>query len=57
MLRYLGLGFTIMGALALVFGIVGVFGTPLIQINSWALTILGIIFFSSGMGLIKKTAA
>lgn len=46
-----------MGALALVFGIVGVFGTPLIQINSWALTILGIIFFSSGMGLIKKTAA
>lgn len=54
MLKYLGLAFTILGAVALILGIIGVFGTPLIQINSWALSILGIIFFSSGLGLLKK---
>ncbi len=54
MLKYLGLAFTIFGAIALVFGIIGVFGSPILQINSWALSILGIIFFSSGLGLLKK---
>lgn len=54
MLKYLGLAFTIFGAIALVIGIIGVFGTNLIQINPWALAILGIIFFSSGLGLLKK---
>lgn len=55
MLKYLGLAFTIVGALALIFGIIGVFGTNLIQIDPWALSILGIIFFSSGLGLLKKS--
>ena len=55
MLKYLGLAFTIFGALALIFGIIGVFGTNLIQIDPWALPILGIIFFSSGLGLLKKS--
>tara|TARA_R110002096_G_scaffold260855_1_gene454171 strand:- start:219 stop:395 length:177 start_codon:yes stop_codon:yes gene_type:complete len=55
MLKYLGLTFTILGAIALILGIIGIFGAPIIQINSWALSILGIIFFSSGLGLLKKT--
>lgn len=55
MLKYLGLVFTIFGAIALVLGIIGIFGANLIRINSWALAILGIIFFSSGLGLLKKS--
>jgi uncharacterized membrane protein len=44
----------LVGFLGLTFGVLGIFGTPIIALNEWAMTILGFIFFVSGIGLLKK---
>ena len=54
MIKILGLILTIGGMISLILGVIGIFGTDLIAVNSWALSILGIIFFSSGIGLLKR---
>ena len=53
MKKALGAIFTLLGAFALVVGVVGIFGTNLIQGNPWVYTILGLIFFLAGIGLVK----
>ncbi len=45
---------TLGGAVALVLGILGIFGSIALTINSWALTIIGFIFFIAGISLIKR---
>lgn len=43
------------GLLGLVPGVLGIFEKKeLLGINSWALTILGVLFFISGIGLIQS---
>ena len=42
------------GAAGFVTGLLGVFGTDLISISPWLLTILGFFFFLSGYGLLRK---
>lgn len=54
MIKALSLIFTILGAIALVLGIIGIFGQNFVNISPWALAIIGVIFFSSGIGLLKK---
>lgn len=55
MLKAVGLILLIAGAVGLSLGIIGIFGTSLTSISPWALAILGLIFFSSGIGLLKRT--
>jgi LPXTG-motif cell wall-anchored protein len=35
-------------------GVLGIFGTDIVDINPWALGILGLIFFSGGLSLLKR---
>ncbi|WP_375578575.1 hypothetical protein ABWH96_16320 [Marivirga tractuosa] len=53
-IKIIGIILTIAGAIGLIFGVLGIFGTPLINLNSWAMTILGFIFFVSGIGMLKR---
>jgi hypothetical protein len=46
----------IAGVAGLVLGIPGIFGRDLVAMSPWGLAILGIIFFSSGIGLLKKVS-
>jgi hypothetical protein len=43
-----------LGLLGLIFGVLGIFGNRVVALSPWALAILGLIFFSSGIGLLKK---
>lgn len=54
MIKTLGIIMTVGGAIALVIGILGVFGSIALIINAWALTIIGFIFFIAGISLIKR---
>lgn len=54
MIKALGIIMTIGGAIALIFGILGIFGSIALIINAWALAIIGIIFFFAGISLIKR---
>ncbi|MGZ5282293.1 MAG: hypothetical protein ACXWDO_02775 [Bacteroidia bacterium] len=44
---------TLLGALLLVVGVVGLFGTNWLQGNPWIFTILGAVFFIAGIMLLK----
>jgi hypothetical protein len=45
---------TIAGAVGLVIGVLGIFGSSLIpSLSPWALAILGIIFFPAGISMLK----
>ncbi len=54
MIKALGIIMTIGGAIALIFGILGIFGSIALIINAWALAIIGFIFFFAGISLIKR---
>lgn len=54
MIKIIGVVLLVLGALGLVLGIIGIFGSDVMGINSWALALLGIIFFSSSIGLLKR---
>ncbi|HSP11570.1 MAG TPA: hypothetical protein VLO29_03510 [Salegentibacter sp.] len=54
MIKILGIIMTIGGAIALVMGILGVFGSFALMLDPWALTIIGFIFFLAGISLIKR---
>jgi len=54
MIKILGFILTIGGAIALVLGILSVFGSLDVGLSPWALIILGIVFFFAGIGLLKK---
>ncbi|WP_203295974.1 hypothetical protein [Luteirhabdus pelagi] len=54
MIKILGFVFTILGAIALVIGVLSVFGSMSAGISPWALIILGVIFFFAGIGILKR---
>ena len=54
MIKTLGFILTILGIIGLVLGVIGLFGANLVYMNSWALAILGLIFFFAGIGLLKR---
>lgn len=45
----------ICGIVGLILGVPGIFGRDLVTMSPWALAVLGIIFFTSGIGLLKKS--
>ena len=53
MSKILALVMVIGGAISLVIGIMGVFGSLSTGVSPWALAILGGIFFLSGISLLK----
>lgn len=53
MIRIIALILTIVGMVALVFGVLGLFGDPIVSLNPWSLTILGGVFFIAGISMFK----
>ena len=43
------------GVVGLIIGIAGIFGKNLTAQSPWMFALLGLIFFSSGIGLMKST--
>jgi hypothetical protein len=53
MIKGLAFALTIIGIAGLILGVLGIFGRNYTEYSPWALGILGLIFFSSGIGLLK----
>lgn len=53
MIRILALVLTIGGMIALILGVLGIFGNDFTTLNPWALTILGGVFFIAGVSMLK----
>lgn len=53
MIKILAFIFTIGGAIALIMGVLGAFGSLDSGLSPWPLIILGIVFFFAGIGLLK----
>lgn len=56
MTKGLGVLLTIAGMAGLILGVLGIFGQNYFTLNPWAFAILGLIFFSAGVGLLKRSA-
>lgn len=56
MIKGIGFLLTIVGIAGLILGVLGIFGRNYSEFSPWALAILGIIFFSAGIGLLKSRA-
>jgi hypothetical protein len=54
MIKGLAVVLTIAGMAGLVLGVLGIFGQNYFTLNPWAFAILGLIFFSAGIGLLKR---
>ena len=54
MIKALALLLTIAGIIGLVLGVLGIFGKDLVTLSPWAMGILGLIFFTAGIGLLKQ---
>jgi hypothetical protein len=48
---------TLAGFVGLVTGVLGIFGENIIDLHPWALAILGLIFFSGGISLLKRSGS
>lgn len=53
MIKILGFILTLLGAVALVIGVLDAFGSMNVGMSPWALIIIGIVFFFAGIGLLK----
>lgn len=53
MIKVLAVIMLIGGAIALVMGVMGIFGSIAVMFSPWALAILGFIFFIAGMSMLK----
>lgn len=53
MIKILAVIMLIGGAIALVMGVMGIFGSIAVMFSPWALAILGFIFFVSGISMLK----
>ena len=53
MIKILALILTIAGAVGLVMGVLGIFGSISLMLSPWALTILGFVFFIAGISMLK----
>jgi hypothetical protein len=54
--QIIGVILLLLGAGSLIVGLFGLFGENLIDMNPWIFAILGLIFFFSGTGLLKKSS-
>ncbi len=54
MIKAIALLLTLVGFVGLTMGVLGIFGEDLVELSPWALAILGLIFFSGGISLLKR---
>lgn len=54
MIKTIALLLTLAGFVGLTMGVLGIFGKDIVNLHPWALAILGIIFFSGGISLLKR---
>ncbi len=54
MIKAIALLLTLVGFVSLTMGVLGIFGEDLVELSPWALAILGLIFFSGGISLLKR---
>lgn len=54
MIKALALILTLVGFVGLTMGVLGIFGQDVVDLHPWALAILGFIFFTGGIGLLKR---
>lgn len=54
MIKAIALLLTLVGFVSLTMGVLGIFGENFVDLHPWALAILGLIFFSGGVGLLKR---
>jgi F0F1-type ATP synthase assembly protein I len=54
MIKAIALLLTLSGFVSLIMGVLGIFGEDIVNLHPWALAILGIIFFSGGISLLKR---
>lgn len=54
MIKALALLLTLVGFVGLTMGVLGIFGQDIVNLHPWALAILGFIFFTGGIGLLKR---
>lgn len=53
MIKLLAIIMLIGGAISLVLGVLGIFGSIALIVSPWALAILGFIFFVAGISMLK----
>ncbi|MEG9327190.1 hypothetical protein SAMN04488034_101171 [Salinimicrobium catena] len=53
MIKLLAFIMLIGGAISLVLGILGIFGSVALMLHPWALAIIGFIFFIAGISMLK----
>ena len=53
MIKILGIVLVVGGMISLVLGVFGIFGS-LKVVSPWAFAIVGLIFFLSGIGIVKR---
>ncbi len=53
MIKLLAFIMLIGGAISLVLGILGIFGSVAVMLSPWALAIIGFIFFIAGISMLK----
>lgn len=53
MIKVLALVLTVGGMIALILGVLGIFGNDIVNLSPWALTILGVVFFLAGVSMLK----
>ncbi|MAN26175.1 MULTISPECIES: hypothetical protein [Mesonia] len=54
MIKILGIILVVGGMIGLVLGVFGIFGSLSIGLSPWAFAIVGLIFFLSGIGIVKR---
>jgi F0F1-type ATP synthase assembly protein I len=54
MIKIIAAVLLLFGVVGLILGVLGIFGRDLVALSPWALAILGLIFFTSGIGLLKR---
>lgn len=54
MIKIVAVVLLLAGVVGLILGVPGIFGRDLVALSPWALAILGLIFFTSGIGLLKR---
>lgn len=53
MIKIFGIIMAVGGAISLILGVLGIFGSAELGVSPWALAILGFIFLLTGTGLLK----
>jgi F0F1-type ATP synthase assembly protein I len=54
MIKAIAFLLTLVGFVGLTMGVLGIFGDNIVALHPWALAILGLIFFSGGISLLKR---